>query len=194
MFFKQIFMDETGSLSYLLGCNEDKTACVINPKKDVREYIDAAVEHGVTITHVFDSRQDSGYMAGNIELKLRTGADVFVLNAADRTTHRRAKEGDQFEFGSARLSIVDCPSHDPTGYSILVTDAADIRAPWLVLGSESLFIGDIARPETRGERLRQTVSRYLDNSNFVPQRSKPPETLYANFCQSRTREYAASSI
>lgn len=192
MFFKEIFMDETGSLSYLVGCTEEKTACVINPKRDAHDYLDAAFEHGVAITHIFDSRQGSGNRTGNMELKLRTGADIYYLNTIEQTTHHQAIAGDQFEFGSVRLSVVDCPSHDPAGTSILVTDASDIRAPWLVLGSDSLFIGDIASPDTGGERLRKAVSRYLDNGAFSLARSRSPETLYTNFCQSGAREYAAS--
>ncbi len=167
MFLKQIFMDNTGSLSYLIGCTKTKTACVVDPKRGVHDYINTALTHGLKITHIFDTSNEAQHLNGNMELKLRTGAEIFYLNVLDQTTHNVAKEGDEFYFGSALIKIICSPCHNPFGNSILVADISSNTEPWMILSRESLFIGGIDRRSNQtGAALAETVSQYLDTHEY----------------------------
>lgn len=156
-------MDNTGSLSYLIGCTETKTACVVDPKRGVHEYMNAASTHGMKITHIFDSRSHTQHLNGNMELKLRTGADIYYLNLLEQTSHHVANEGATFAFGSALVKVINSPCHNPFGKSILVADISSSTEPWMILHQESLFIGGLdARSSLTGEGLACAVSQYLD--------------------------------
>ncbi|MFZ5569397.1 MAG: hypothetical protein ACOZF0_03255 [Thermodesulfobacteriota bacterium] len=163
MFFKKLFMDNTGSLSYLIGCTETKTACVVDPKRGVHEYIHAAMAHGMKITHIFDTRSHARNLKVNMELKLRTGAEIYYLNSPELATHQVVKEGDEFRFGSALVKVINSPCHNPFGNSILVADISSNTEPWMILHPDSLFIGDLdRRSNLTGDALSGAVSHYLD--------------------------------
>lgn len=167
MFLKKIFMDNTGSLSYLIGCTKTKTACVVDPKRGVYEYINTALTHGLKITHIFDTGSQAQHHNGNMELKLRTGADIYYLNLLDQTPHNAAKEGDEFHFGSAMVKIINSPCHNPFGNSVLVADMSSSTEPWMILNRESLFIGGIdRRSNIAGKDLAENVTRYLDTHEY----------------------------
>ena len=77
MYFKKIFMDENGSMTYLVGCPAEKVACVVDPKKgSVQEYIETAIKYGMKITHVFDTHALEDPLNGNMELQSRTGGTL----------------------------------------------------------------------------------------------------------------------
>jgi hypothetical protein len=195
MFFKKIFMDDAGSLSYLIGCTSAGTACVVNPKRDVQEYLATALQNGMTITHVFDTRRYSNQIACNMELKLRTNAGIYYVNTFDQTNHHICHEGDLFKFGNAIINIIDCPSIDPFGNAILVIDESDVKAPWAILGSNSLFIGDIAKPGMADEVLQQTLTHYLDCNIPLDRNHSDNEPSYKYLREAECiHEFAAYSM
>lgn len=164
MYFKKIFMDENGAMTYLVGCPAEKVACVVDPKKgNVQEYIETAIKYGMKITHIFDTHALEDPLDGNMELKSRTGADLYYLRLPDDGAHHLvAEEGMMFNFGQARISVVSSPCHDPFVNCIKLTDVSDKNEPWLVLRPESLFIGDIDESDTGGKALSDSVTQYLD--------------------------------
>ncbi len=165
MYYKKIFMDDSGFLSYLIGCPVAKVACVVDPVKgNVHEYIAAAEKQGMVITHIFDTLEEGDPSGGNMELKLRTGAEIYHLDpSAVRQVNRNvAEEGDTFGFGSARLDIVNSPNHDPFMNSILLTDTCTRDEPWLILKRHSLFVGDIGKPDLKGRELLDRLNTFLD--------------------------------
>ncbi|MFH2064596.1 MAG: hypothetical protein ABIK15_05300 [Pseudomonadota bacterium] len=164
MYFKKIFMDQMGSLSYLIGCTESKVACVVDPGKEVvMEYIETANQYDMEITHIFDTSSTANHLNGNLDLKLRTSADIYYLrNNVDMFNHFKTIEGDVFDFGNARLEIINSPRHDPYVNSIMVTDTHDPETPWLILKKESLFIGDIGDPSKSGMNLADEVFNFMD--------------------------------
>ncbi len=165
MYYKKIFMDDNGFLSYLIGCPVAKVACIIDPiKGEVHEYISAAEKFGMEITHIFDTCASANHLNGNMELKLRTGADIYYLRdfADQQLNHRIARERDVFNFGNARLEIIDSPCHDPYVNSILLTDTTNGKEPWLILKRDSLFVGDLGWPGIGGRELTDKLNDYLD--------------------------------
>ncbi len=173
MYFKQIMMDEMGSLSYLIGCPETKVACVINPKVDIDEYIDAANYMNMKITHIFETSGYVGTRSGDIELQSLTGADIYYLEEnCDKISTFALIGGERFEFGNAVLEINKCNENYFFESSISVTDKSNRKEPWLMLTRESLFVKDIADPDINGQELADELTEYLDfhgnGYNFPP--------------------------
>jgi hydroxyacylglutathione hydrolase len=164
MYFKKVFMEDSGSLSYIIGCVYEGTACVVNPKRYVRDYLNTAKEFDMKITHIFDTRESEGsYLNGNMELMLRTGAKIHYLNKEAFQLNREiAVEGDVFNFGHARLEIIESPCHDLFAGTIRVTDTSSTGEPWIILGRESLFVGDLADSDLRAKDLSEELLCYLD--------------------------------
>lgn len=165
MFFKQIFMDEMGFMSYMIGCSRKKAACVINPQKDITQYIETAKKMGLKITHIFESADHVDGFSGKMELQFRTGAEIYFLEPPnDRSSYKLAKEGDIFCFGNARLEIIDSPTHAPFCNSIKVTDKSNPNAPKLILSRQSLFIGDLTNAASYGRKISENLNNYLDSN------------------------------
>ena len=163
MYFKQITVEGMGCLSYLIGCPVAKVACVVDPKRDVQEYIDLARGNGMKITHIFETHVHADHISGNQELRSRTGADIYFMEDTPVTFKYSAlKEKQVINFGKAELEFIKTPGHTPHSMSILVTDTARSLEPWLILTGDCLFVGDIGRPDLAGEELvvEQTLNLY----------------------------------
>jgi len=167
MYFKQITVDGMGCLSYLLGCPMAKTACVVDPKRDVQIYIDLARENGMKITHIFETHVHADHVSGNHELRSRTGAEICLMEKTPATfKHTALNEGQTMTFGNVKLEFMKTPGHTPHAMSILVTDLSRSQDPWLVLTGDCLFVGDIGRPDLAGDELIDEQTQNLYNSLF----------------------------
>ncbi len=152
MFFKQFSVKGMGCLSYLIGCPMAQKACVVDPKRDVQEYLDTARENGMEITHVFETHVHADHVSGSQELRSRTGADIYFMEGTPvEFDHREVKEHEIMELGKVRLRFLKTPGHTPQSMSILVTDLSRGESPWLVLTGDCLFVGDIGRPDLAGK-------------------------------------------
>ncbi|MBL0712155.1 MAG: MBL fold metallo-hydrolase, partial [Desulfosarcina sp.] len=144
-----------------IGCPGAKVACVVDPKRDVQDYIDLARKNDMRITHIFETHVHADHVSGNMELKSRTGARIhFMEGSPVAFDHEVVKEGDVFDFGNARLEILKTPGHTPHAISILVTDRSRSEDPWLVLTGDCMFVGDVGRPDLAGEEL---IDEQVDN-------------------------------
>ncbi len=171
MYYKQIFMNEIGSLSYLIGCTENHVACVINPQKNISAYVDAAIKHRLKITHIFETFGHIKQLSGKNELKSITGADIYYLDEHDDKFRKdTVRVGDEFDFGNAKMTIIDSPAHTPFANSIIVTDNSDRSEPWIIPTRESLFMGDIANSDVHGKELSKKVTDYV---NFYEAQDQP---------------------
>ena len=85
MYFKQIAVEGMGCLSYIIGCPGSGIACVVDPKREVKDYIDIARNNGMKITHIFETHIHADHVSGNMELKSRTGADIYLLEGTSAT-------------------------------------------------------------------------------------------------------------
>jgi rhodanese-related sulfurtransferase/glyoxylase-like metal-dependent hydrolase (beta-lactamase superfamily II) len=122
---------------------------VVDPQRDVDQYLTYASEHGVTIKHVFLTHFHADFLAGHIELRDRTGAAIHLgRRAVAEFDFIKHQDGDRLDFGDVRLEILETPGHTPEGISILVYDLGkDPTKPQAVLTGDTLFIGDVGRPD-----------------------------------------------
>jgi glyoxylase-like metal-dependent hydrolase (beta-lactamase superfamily II)/rhodanese-related sulfurtransferase len=151
MIFKQFYLGCLAHASYLIGDEESGTAVVVDPQRDVELYVAFAAEHGLTIRQVLLTHLHADFVAGHLELRDRVGAQIY-LGAAAKAGYAftAAHDGDAIEFGRVRLKILETPGHTPESISILVFDLkASATEPFAVLTGDTLFIGDVGRPDLR---------------------------------------------
>jgi len=149
MYFQRYYLGCLAHASYMIADEETRIAAVVDPQRDVDQYLQDAAEQGFEIRYVFLSHFHADFVAGHIELRDRTGAEIYLgAKAQAEYPFTPLKEGDVLDFGNVRLSVLDTPGHTPEGISILVYDLAkDDRKPHAVLTGDTLFIGDVGRPD-----------------------------------------------
>src|ERR1700733_12813972 len=151
MIFKQFYLNCLAHASYLIGDEATGTAAVVDPQRDIERYLEFAAEHRVQIKHVFLTHLHADFVAGHLELRDRVGAKIY-LGAKAKAEYRFTPlgDGDVVEFGRVRLQALETPGHTPESISILVYDLAQNEAePHAVLTGDTLFIGDVGRPDLR---------------------------------------------
>ena len=151
MIIKQFYLNCLAHASYLVGDEGSGTAAVIDPQRDIDGYLAFAAEHGLTIRHVFLTHLHADFIAGHLELRDRTGATIYLGAAAkaEYAFHPLA-DGDLVEFGKVRLQALETPGHTPESISLLVYDlGSSATTPHAVLTGDTLFIGDVGRPDLR---------------------------------------------
>lgn len=164
MFTQQFFVDGLACASYLVGCEAKGVAAVVDPDRDIRKYIEAARERGVTITHIIETHLHADHVSGNTELAARTGADIYIHEASGAEyAHKSLKHDDIVEAGNVRIRVMHTPGHTPESITLLVSDTTRAEEPWLALTGDTLFVGDIGRPDLVGiEAARQLAGDMYD--------------------------------
>lgn len=148
MYFKQIETPGIGCLSYVIGCPAAKVAAVIDPKREIQEYLYITKNQGMKITHVIETHIHADHVSGNLEIAARTGADIYFHEGAPVAfEHKTLKEGDTIELGTAILEVLHTPGHTSHSLSLLVKDTSRSEEPWFILTGDLLFVGDIGRPD-----------------------------------------------
>ena len=149
MNIRQCYLACLSHASYMITDDKTKTAAVVDPQRDVGIYLADAEAGGYTIRHVFLTHFHADFIAGHIELRDKAGATIHLGRRAEAEfDHVAMKDGDIVEFGDVRLEILETPGHTPEGISILVHDLARSRTePVAVLTGDTLFIGDVGRPD-----------------------------------------------
>lgn len=152
MFFKQFYLGCLAQASYMIG--DGGEAAVVDPRRDVETYLDEAAERGLTIRHVLETHLHADFVSGHRELAERTGAAIyFGARAGARFPHVAVKDGDEIRMGDVVLRFLETPGHTPESVSILVFDRAASPEPQSVLTGDTLFIGDVGRPDLLGARM-----------------------------------------
>jgi rhodanese-related sulfurtransferase len=132
----------------------DGEAAVVDPRRDVDTYIDEAREQGLRIAHVVETHLHADFVSGHRELADRTGAKIyFGAKAGAKFEHVPVREGDEIRMGEVVLRFLETPGHTPESVSVLVVDRAVSEAPQAVLTGDTLFIGDVGRPDLLGATL-----------------------------------------
>lgn len=151
MYFKQFYLGCLAHASYLIG--SEGQAVVVDPQRDVEQYILEASQQGLKITHVLETHLHADFVSGHRELADRTGAEiVFGEKAHAAFPHRAVRDGDELHIGNIRLKIFETPGHTPEGITVLVDDLADMDTPAKLLTGDTLFIGDVGRPDLAGSK------------------------------------------
>lgn len=151
MIFKQFYLPCLAHASYIIGDEQTGTAAVVDPQRDTDQYIAFAAEHALQIKHVFLTHLHADFVAGHLELRDRAGAKIYLGGAAKAGyAFTPLHDGEVVEFGRVRLKALETPGHTPESISILVYDlnASDAQ-PNAVLTGDTLFIGDVGRPDLR---------------------------------------------
>jgi hydroxyacylglutathione hydrolase len=149
MKIQQYYLACLSHASYMITDEKTKTAAVVDPQRDIDQYLADAKAGGYTIKHVFLTHFHADFVAGHIELRDKAGATIHLGRRAEAEfSCVKMKDGDVVEFGDVKLEIMETPGHTPEGISILVYDLATSRtAPLAVLTGDTLFIGDVGRPD-----------------------------------------------
>lgn len=146
MYFEQFYLGCLAHASYLLASEGD--AVVVDPQRDVELYLKAAADHGVTIRHIFETHLHADFVSGHRELAARTGAKIYMGSQAGATfPHVAVHDGFGLKFGKASIRVLETPGHTPESICLVVTDEEKSSAPWAVLTGDTLFIGDVGRPD-----------------------------------------------
>jgi rhodanese-related sulfurtransferase len=180
MILKQYYLGCLAHASYLIADEKTKEAAIVDPQRDIDQYLKDAQALGLQIKHVFLTHFHADFLAGHIELRNRTGAKIHLGQRAQAEyDFVKAKEGDVIEFGDVRLKILDTPGHTPEGISILVYDLAQSGdKPHAVLTGDTLFIGDVGRPDllaSLGVTADELADMLYDSVNKLSR--LPDETL-----------------
>jgi hydroxyacylglutathione hydrolase len=144
--FESFYLKCLSHASYLIGDGGD--AAVVDPQRDVDEYVAAATAHGLVIRWVLETHLHADFVSGHVELARRTGATIVLGHKAGATfPHRAVKDGDSIAVGRVRIDVLETPGHTPEGVSYLVTDTTDPAAAPRLLTGDTLFVGDVGRPD-----------------------------------------------
>jgi glyoxylase-like metal-dependent hydrolase (beta-lactamase superfamily II)/rhodanese-related sulfurtransferase len=146
MYFEQFYLGCLAHASYLLASEGE--AVVVDPQRDVELYLKAAAEHGLAIRHIFETHLHADFVSGHKELAARTGAKIYIgAQAGAQFPHVPVSNGFELKFGKVSIHVLETPGHTPESICLVVTDREKSIAPWAVLTGDTLFIGDVGRPD-----------------------------------------------
>ena len=149
MYFKQLIREDLGCAGYIVGCINQGVCAVVDPRLDmVDEILELTAAKDLQIKAVIETHNHADHISGHGELARLTGATIYVHEQAGVAyPHKNLKDGDELHFGVAKLRVVHTPGHRPEHIALVVSDTSRSDDPWLVLTGDSLFIGDVARPD-----------------------------------------------
>jgi glyoxylase-like metal-dependent hydrolase (beta-lactamase superfamily II)/rhodanese-related sulfurtransferase len=146
MFVQSFFVPGLAHLSYLLGGKG--TCAIIDPRRDVEEYMLVAKGMGMRITHILETHLHADFISGHMDLAARTGAEVIVPKAGQCTfPHRPVKEGDEFQIEDMNIRVFETPGHTPEHITYVVMDRSRGSEPAVIFCGDTLFVGDVGRPD-----------------------------------------------
>ncbi len=146
MYFEQFYLGCLAHASYLFG--SDGEAVVVDPQRDVDIYLEAAQKQNLKIRHIFETHLHADFVSGHKELAARTAATIYIGRAAEATfPHVAVSDGFELQVGKARVRVLETPGHTPESCCFAITDLERSPSPWAVLTGDTLFIGDVGRPD-----------------------------------------------
>lgn len=167
------FEDDSGlaHYSYLVGCPAAGVAAVVDPRRDVDPYVEAAEDHDVRIEHVLETHIHADFASGSRELAERTGATLRLSSYDEGEIydvafdHEEVSDREAIEVGSVRIEALHTPGHTPEHLSFLVYDETRSRdVPELLLSGDFLFVGSLGRPDLLGEDAKLELAKRLHSS------------------------------
>jgi len=150
MIFEQHYLDCLSHASYLIGDETTGRAVVVDPQRDIARYLASAEEHGLTIERVIETHFHADFLSGHLELAATTGAVITYGAAAEGLASypiEALPHGTRLSLGDVELEILETPGHTPESISVLVYEHAGDAVPYGVLTGDTLFIGDVGRPD-----------------------------------------------
>ena len=172
MFFREVLNEDLSCASYVVA--DSGEAAVVDPKWEIEEYLRIAEENGFKISHIIETHNHADHLSGKGRLAQATGAKIYISKEAGvEYEHEALEDGDVIELGGARVIAVATPGHRPEHLSFIVEDTSRSEEPWLLLTGDSLFVGDLARPDLAVEAeegargLFHSLHKLLELEDFV---------------------------
>jgi hydroxyacylglutathione hydrolase len=172
VFFREVLNEDLSCASYVVA--DSGEAAVVDPKWEIEEYLRIAEENGFKISHIIETHNHADHLSGKGRLAQATGAKIYISKEAGvEYEHEALEDGDVIEPGEARVIAVATPGHRPEHLSFIVEDTSRSEEPWLLLTGDSLFVGDLARPDLAVEAeegargLFHSLHKLLELEDFV---------------------------
>ncbi len=173
MIFRQITHDDLGCASYLIGDERAGAAAVVDPRFEIDEYLELARYRAVSIKHVLETHNHADHVSGHGRLVAATGARIHVHRAANASyEHEPFDDGWELRLGTLIVRALHTPGHRPEHTAFALVDSARGSEPWAVLSGDSLFVGDVARPDLaieKSEGARQIFHSLHDKLLSLPE-------------------------
>ena len=160
MLLKHFYDTKLAQATYLLGCAATGEALIVDPNRDVEQYLTAAAAEGMRVTHVTETHIHADFVSGSRELAERTGATLLLSDEGDdQWKYAFARDagatllhdGDSFMVGNLRIDVLHTPGHTPEHLSFMVTDTPATSRPMGVFTGDFIFVGDVGRPDLLGK-------------------------------------------
>jgi hydroxyacylglutathione hydrolase len=163
MYFQSFYLTCLAHASYMIG--SEGVAAVVDPQRDVEIYIEDAKQQGLKIAYVIETHLHADFVSGHRELAERTGATICMsVHAHAKFPHRAVRDGDRVSFGRCVLDFMETPGHTPESMCIVVTDLDREKNPWAVLTGDTLFIGDVGRPDLSADHTPKQLAGMMYDS------------------------------
>jgi hydroxyacylglutathione hydrolase len=163
VFFEQFYLGCLAHASYMLASEGE--AVVVDPQRDVDIYLKAAEEQQVKIRHIFETHLHADFVSGHNELAARTGAAIYIgASAGAAFPHVAVNDGFELRVGKARISVLETPGHTRESICLVITDEDKSPKPWAVLTGDTLFLGDVGRPDLSKTHTPQQLAGLLYDS------------------------------
>jgi glyoxylase-like metal-dependent hydrolase (beta-lactamase superfamily II)/rhodanese-related sulfurtransferase len=163
MYFEQFYLGCLAHASYLFG--SDGQAAVVDPQRDVEIYLEAAKKQGLQIRYIFETHLHADFVSGHNELAAHTGASIYIGKAAEATfPHVGVDDRSEIHVGRCRVNVLATPGHTLESTCLLLTDEEKSQAPFAVLTGDTLFIGDVGRPDLSKAYTPQQLAGMLYDS------------------------------
>src|SRR6266404_2741283 len=176
MYFEQFYLGCLAHASYMFGSAGE--AIVVDPQRDVEIYLTAAAQQGLKIAHVFETHLHADFVSGHRELAQRTGARIYVGRAADAAfPHVPLDDAFELRVGALGIRALATPGHTPESLCLVITDFARSPQPWAVLTGDTLFIGDVGRPDLSRTHPPQQLAGLLFDSLHQKLLTLPDDVL-----------------
>jgi hydroxyacylglutathione hydrolase len=166
MLFTRIYDEDLAQASYFIGCQTTGEAAVVDPRRDVRVYLDEAENNGMRILAVTETHIHADYLSGSRELAAATGAPLYLSGEGDAAwkyglVGEKLHDGDEIRVGNVTLRAIHTPGHTPEHLSFLLTDTETTDEPGFVLTGDFVFVGDLGRPDLLDEASGGRNTRFV---------------------------------
>jgi hydroxyacylglutathione hydrolase len=172
VYFKQFLHDETGCASYFLASRQSREALVVDPQLDIQPYLDLTAEREYRITDIIDTHLHADHVSGNRALAQAAGARIWLYESADvRFPFNHLEDGQALHLGQLIIEVLHTPGHRPESICLLVTNPPRSPMPSIILSGDTLFVGDVGRPDFGGPEganaQYRSIQRLLELEDYV---------------------------
>jgi hydroxyacylglutathione hydrolase len=168
MILRQILHPQTGCASYVVGCTGKAKLAVVDPHLEhIQDYLDVAQQAHSPIVAIFETHVQADHLSGATRLAALTNAPIYLHESANvNFPFTPLRDGDVIELGNDAVRVLHTPGHSPDGVSLVVADRVRADTPWMVFTGDTLFVGDVGRPDLHGEGNTTVFAGQLYDSLF----------------------------